>query len=172
LFLTRRLCHVPYRYVECTSSAVQGLALFRKFYPRHRRTEIDSSIYRGIQYIEDVQEPDGSWYYVFLFFLLMLLNRTEMKFEVGNFALISCFYRYGHWGICYTYGTWFAVGALAACGRNYKNCPALRKACEFLLSKQLSNGGWGESYLSSQNKVCNSFFQFERGFKFLAICFI
>uniref|UniRef100_A0A2N9EML5 Terpene cyclase/mutase family member n=1 Tax=Fagus sylvatica TaxID=28930 RepID=A0A2N9EML5_FAGSY len=108
-------------YIECTSSAVQGLALFRKFYPKHRRTEIDSSISKAIQYIEDVQEPDGSWY--------------------------------GHWGICYTYGTWFAVGGLAACGRNYRNCPALRKACEFLLSKQLPNGGWGESYLSSQNKV-------------------
>ncbi|XP_040996601.1 lupeol synthase-like isoform X3 [Juglans microcarpa x Juglans regia] len=108
-------------YVECTSSAIQGLALFRKFYPKHRRIEIDNSIYKAIQYIEDVQEPDGSWY--------------------------------GYWGICYTYGTWFAVGGLVACGRNYKNCPALRKACEFLLSKQLPNGGWGESYLSSQNKV-------------------
>ncbi|KAG6663890.1 hypothetical protein CIPAW_02G053700 [Carya illinoinensis] len=108
-------------YVECTSSAIQGLALFRTLYPKHRRIEIDNTIYRAIQYIEDVQEPDGSWY--------------------------------GHWGICYTYGTWFAIGGLAACGRNYKNCPALHKACEFLLSKQLPNGGWGESYLSSQNKV-------------------
>ncbi|KAG6663891.1 hypothetical protein CIPAW_02G053700 [Carya illinoinensis] len=108
-------------YVECTSSAIQGLALFRTLYPKHRRIEIDNTIYRAIQYIEDVQEPDGSWY--------------------------------GHWGICYTYGTWFAIGGLAACGRNYKNCPALHKACEFLLSKQLPNGGWGESYLSSQNKA-------------------
>ncbi|KAG6725894.1 hypothetical protein I3842_02G053100 [Carya illinoinensis] len=61
-------------YVECNSSAVQGLALFRTLYPKHR--------------------------------------------------------------ICYTYGTWFDVGGLAACGKNYKNCPALRKACEFLLSNQ------------------------------------
>lgn len=61
--------------------------------------------------------------------------------------------RYGCWGICYTYGTWFAVEGLAACGKTYKNSPTLRKACEFLLSKQLPNGGWGESYLSSQNKV-------------------
>ncbi|KAL5079907.1 hypothetical protein RYX36_008328 [Vicia faba] len=62
-------------------------------------------------------------------------------------------HRYGCWGICYTYGTWFAVEGLTACGKNYRNCPALRKACQFLLSKQLPNGGWGESYLSSQNKV-------------------
>ncbi|XP_062158464.1 lupeol synthase-like isoform X3 [Alnus glutinosa] len=112
---------IEHEYVECTSSAVQSLALFRKFYPRHRRTEIDSSIFRGVQFIENVQELDGSWY--------------------------------GNWGICYTYATWFAAEALAACGRNYKNSLALRKACEFLLSKQLPNGGWGESYLSSRNKV-------------------
>ncbi|TYJ30100.1 hypothetical protein E1A91_A06G111500v1 [Gossypium mustelinum] len=108
-------------YVECTSSAIQALSLFRKLHPKHRRVDIDRCIARGAQYIEDTQNPDGSWY--------------------------------GCWGICYTYGTWFAVEGLAACGKNYHNSPSIRKACEFLLSKQLQNGGWGESYLSSQNKV-------------------
>nr|XP_029148847.1 lupeol synthase-like [Arachis hypogaea] len=56
-------------------------------------------------------------------------------------------------GICYTYGTWFAVEALKAVGKNYHNSASFRKACEFLLSKQLPNGGWGESYLSCPNKV-------------------
>ncbi|RYR28271.1 hypothetical protein HN51_061686 [Arachis hypogaea] len=42
---------------------------------------------------------------------------------------------------------------MVCCGRNYHNNPSLGKACEFLLSKQLPNGGWGENYLSSQNKV-------------------
>ncbi|CDP22089.1 unnamed protein product, partial [Coffea canephora] len=60
---------------------------------------------------------------------------------------------YGRWGICYTYGTWFAVEALVACGRDYDNSSALRKACKFLLSKQLPDGGWGESYLSCSNEV-------------------
>ncbi|KAG7945175.1 hypothetical protein I3843_15G139200 [Carya illinoinensis] len=90
-----------------------------------REKEIDSGISKAIQFIENIQRPDGSWY--------------------------------GDWGICYTYGTWFGVGALAACGRNYQNCPALRKACEFLLSKQLPNGGWGESYLSSQQEKSSEF---------------
>lgn len=62
-------------------------------------------------------------------------------------------FRFGCWGICYTYGTLFSVKGLTDCGKNYRNSPALRKACKFLLSKQLPNGGWGESYLSSQNKV-------------------
>lgn len=62
-------------------------------------------------------------------------------------------YRYGCWGICFTYGTWFGVEGLVTCGKNYNNCPSIRKACDFLISKQLPDGGWGESYLSSKNKV-------------------
>ncbi|MED6224428.1 Lupeol synthase [Stylosanthes scabra] len=114
-------CLTEKDYVECTSSAVQALVLFRKLYPNHRREEIDNCISKAIQYIEDTQNPDGSWY--------------------------------GCWAVCYTYGTWFAVEALKAVGKNYHNSPSIRKACQFLLSKQLPNGGWGESYLSSQNKI-------------------
>ncbi|KAF8407369.1 hypothetical protein HHK36_006497 [Tetracentron sinense] len=108
-------------YVECTSSAIHALALFKKLHPEHRRKEIENCISRAIGYIEKIQEPDGSWY--------------------------------GCWGICYTYATWFAIEGLVACGKSYHNSPTIRKACEFLLSKQLPSGGWGESYLSSQNKV-------------------
>ncbi|KVI11869.1 Prenyltransferase/squalene oxidase [Cynara cardunculus var. scolymus] len=80
-----------FRYVECTSSAIQGLTLFKKLHPGHRTKEIEHCISRAVKYIEDTQNLDGS-------------------------------------------------------------CPTLQKACEFLLSKQLPDGGWGESYLSSSNK--------------------
>ncbi|KAH6825426.1 cycloartenol synthase 1 [Perilla frutescens var. hirtella] len=60
---------------------------------------------------------------------------------------------YGSWAVCYTYGTWFGVKGLVAAGRSFSNSPTIRKACDFLLSKQLPCGGWGESYLSCQNKV-------------------
>ena len=33
--------------------------------------------------------------------------------------------RYGNWGICFMYGTWFALGALVAVGKTYKNCSAI-----------------------------------------------
>ncbi|GAB4854058.1 hypothetical protein Ancab_022639 [Ancistrocladus abbreviatus] len=108
-------------YVECTSAAIQALTLFKRLHPRHRAKEIESCISKALHYIEETQNPDGSWY--------------------------------GSWGICFNYGTWFAVEGLTVCGRNYLNCAALRKACQFLLSKQLPDGGWGESYLSSPNKV-------------------
>ncbi|XP_019150189.1 PREDICTED: lupeol synthase-like [Ipomoea nil] len=108
-------------YVECTSSAIQGLLMFTKLHPQHRKNEIKSSIQRAIEFVENVQNPDGSWI--------------------------------GSWGNCFTYGTWFGVEALASCGKNYKNSVAVRKAFQFLLSKQLPDGGWGESYLSSAKKV-------------------
>ncbi|PKA53444.1 Cycloartenol Synthase [Apostasia shenzhenica] len=60
---------------------------------------------------------------------------------------------YGSWGICFTYGTWFGVAGLVAAGRTFSNSSCIRKACNFLLSKQLLSGGWGESYLSYQNKT-------------------
>ncbi|XP_070030137.1 cycloartenol synthase-like isoform X2 [Nicotiana sylvestris] len=61
---------------------------------------------------------------------------------------------YGSWGVCYTYGTWFGISGLIAGGKTYESCQSIRKACHFLLSKQLQpSGGWGESYLSSQHKV-------------------
>ncbi|KAJ7534662.1 hypothetical protein O6H91_13G104400 [Diphasiastrum complanatum] len=60
---------------------------------------------------------------------------------------------YGSWGVCFTYGTWFGIMGLVASGETYSSSASLQKACSFLLSKQLPCGGWGESYLSSQDKV-------------------
>ncbi|GMI86502.1 hypothetical protein HRI_002319400 [Hibiscus trionum] len=60
---------------------------------------------------------------------------------------------YGSWGVCFTYGTWFGVKGLVAAGKSFNNSSSIKKACDFLLSKQLPSGDWGESYLSCQNKV-------------------
>ncbi|KAJ4709164.1 Terpene cyclase/mutase family member [Melia azedarach] len=60
---------------------------------------------------------------------------------------------YGSWGVCFTYGTWFGIKGLVAAGKTYEDSISIRKACDFLLSKQLDSGGWGESYLSCQNKA-------------------
>ncbi|PHU07858.1 Beta-amyrin synthase [Capsicum chinense] len=60
---------------------------------------------------------------------------------------------YGYWGVCFTYASWFALGGLAAAGKNYSNCAAVRKGIKFLLQKQRSDGGWGESYRSCPDQV-------------------
>ncbi|KAJ6576339.1 terpene synthase [Mycena sp. CBHHK59/15] len=60
---------------------------------------------------------------------------------------------YGSWGICFTYATMFALESLALAGETYTSNPRVKRACEFLLSKQMSDGGWGESYLSCEQET-------------------
>ncbi len=60
---------------------------------------------------------------------------------------------YGSWGICFTYATMFALESLASVGETHSNSARVRKACEFLLSKQMDDGGWGESYMSCETGV-------------------
>ncbi|XP_038880129.1 probable oxidosqualene cyclase [Benincasa hispida] len=112
---------IDYQYVECSSAAIQGLKAFMKLHPGYRKKDIQTCIAKAANFIETIQQSDGSWY--------------------------------GSWGICYTYGTWFGIKGLVACGRTYDNSKCIRKATEFLLSKQLKSGGWGESYLSAHHKV-------------------
>ncbi|KAJ0089711.1 hypothetical protein Patl1_14041 [Pistacia atlantica] len=109
-----------WRYVECTSAAIQGLKSFMKKYTGHRTKEIQTSIAKAVKFIESIQLVDGSWY--------------------------------GSWGACFSYGTWFGIKGLVSSGKTYESSHCIRKACEFLLLKQLPSGGWGESYLSSQTK--------------------
>lgn len=52
----------------------------------------------------------------------------------------------GSWGICFTYAMQFALESLSLVGETYKTSNYSRKACEFLLSHQREDGGWGESY--------------------------
>ncbi|KNC50324.1 cycloartenol synthase [Thecamonas trahens ATCC 50062] len=59
---------------------------------------------------------------------------------------------YGSWAVCFTYGTWFGVEGLIAAGRK-PTAKSLVKACAFLVANQNSDGGWGESFLSSSEKV-------------------
>ncbi|KAJ1254050.1 hypothetical protein BS78_K128600 [Paspalum vaginatum] len=112
---------VEYPHVECTSSSIQCLALFKKHNPEHRKEEVENCISKGAKFIENIQRTDGSWY--------------------------------GSWGVCFTYATWFAVVGLVCAGRTFTNSATIRKACDFLLSKELPSGGWGESYLSAHNVV-------------------
>ena len=50
----------------------------------------------------------------------------------------------GSWGICFTYGTWFGTCGLRAAGLEPGH-PAITRAADFLVGKQLADGGWGET---------------------------
>lgn len=96
------------------------------------------------------------------FVLFIKLHPGHRKKEIENFIFQAARFLediqmpdgswYGNWGVCFTYGTWFALGGLVAAGKNYNNCEAIRKGVQFLLSSQKDNGGWGESYRSSPLK--------------------
>ncbi|KAG8967403.1 Lanosterol synthase (Oxidosqualene--lanosterol cyclase) [Tulasnella sp. 419] len=60
---------------------------------------------------------------------------------------------FGSWGICFSYATMFALESLALVGETYSNSESAKRACEFLLSKQKKDGGWGESYKSCEQAV-------------------
>ncbi|KAG8432562.1 hypothetical protein GDO86_016991 [Hymenochirus boettgeri] len=59
----------------------------------------------------------------------------------------------GSWGVCFTYGTWFGLEAFACMGHTYINgCPEVIRACNFLLSQQMEDGGWGEDFESCEQR--------------------
>ena len=51
---------------------------------------------------------------------------------------------FGRWGTNYIYGTWSVLVALEAAAVAPSD-PAVRRACAWLLARQNSDGGWGES---------------------------
>jgi hypothetical protein len=59
--MTDNTMHAKCRYVECTSSVIQALTLFHEKYPGHRKDEIDQCIRRATEFIEKLQNDDGSW---------------------------------------------------------------------------------------------------------------
>jgi squalene/oxidosqualene cyclase-like protein len=58
---------------------------------------------------------------------------------------------YGSWACCFCYGAWFGVEGLIKAGE-LKTSPSIQKCCDFLLSHQRTNGGWGEDFTSCYNK--------------------
>ncbi|KAI4353658.1 hypothetical protein L6164_002590 [Bauhinia variegata] len=95
--------------------------------------------------------------------LFRRLYPEHRKKEIDNFILKAVQYIEdtqradgswpGFWGVCFIYGTLFAISALAEAGKSYSNSLAMRRGVEFLLGTQREDGGWGESYLSCTNKV-------------------
>uniref|UniRef100_A0A673HM93 Terpene cyclase/mutase family member n=1 Tax=Sinocyclocheilus rhinocerous TaxID=307959 RepID=A0A673HM93_9TELE len=114
---------IDYTYVECTSAVMQALKHFHSVYPEHRAEEIRTTLQQGLDYCRRVQRSDGSWE--------------------------------GSWGVCFTYGVWFGLEAFACMGHTFQNgsvCVEVKRACEFLLSKQMEDGGWGEDFESCEQR--------------------
>uniref|UniRef100_A0A8B9LY05 Terpene cyclase/mutase family member n=1 Tax=Astyanax mexicanus TaxID=7994 RepID=A0A8B9LY05_ASTMX len=113
---------IDYTYVECTSAVMQALQHFHHAYPEHRTKEIRSTLQQGLDYCKRTQRADGSWE--------------------------------GSWGVCFTYGVWFGLEAFACMGHTFRDGydGYVRRACDFLLSKQMEDGGWGEDFESCEQR--------------------
>uniref|UniRef100_A0A0D9WQ51 Squalene cyclase C-terminal domain-containing protein n=1 Tax=Leersia perrieri TaxID=77586 RepID=A0A0D9WQ51_9ORYZ len=136
---------------DCTAEALKALFLLSKLSPDLVGDPIESErLYDALDCLLSFMNKDGT-------FSTYECKRTTPLLEVLNpsesFLNIVVDYPFGTWGICFTYGTLFAIKGLVSAGRTYENSSSIRKACNFLLSKQLSTGGWGESYLSSETGV-------------------
>uniref|UniRef100_A0A8C5B351 Terpene cyclase/mutase family member n=1 Tax=Gadus morhua TaxID=8049 RepID=A0A8C5B351_GADMO len=113
---------IDYTYVECTSAVMQALRHFQKVYPEHRTQEIRSTLRGGLEYCRRLQRGDG-WE--------------------------------GSWGVCFTYGAWFGLEAFACMGHVYQDevvCGEVRRGCDFLLRRQMEDGGWGEDFESCEQR--------------------
>lgn len=110
---------VEYDYIECTSSAITALGLFRTQNNKYRAREVRDAIDQGAQYIRQTQHEDGGW-------------------------LAS-------WGTAFIYGAMFAMEALCVVGDTYDNNAWVKRGCEFLLTYQKPDGGWGETTDVSQH---------------------
>jgi squalene-hopene/tetraprenyl-beta-curcumene cyclase len=51
---------------------------------------------------------------------------------------------YGRWGMNYIYGTWSVLCALNVLGLDARTTPEVRRAADWLVKIQNSDGGWGE----------------------------
>jgi len=58
---------------------------------------------------------------------------------------------YGSWACCFCYGCWFGIEGLIATGEQPTSA-CIQKCCQFLLSHQRANGGWGEDFTSCYDK--------------------
>ncbi|KAL8139689.1 hypothetical protein V2J09_005710 [Rumex salicifolius] len=63
-------------HVECTSSVIQALALFKNLHPTYRRQEVDRCIQRAVEYILDNQNLDGLVIGLFAIFMELGLQWT------------------------------------------------------------------------------------------------
>ncbi|XVF74828.1 hypothetical protein PTKIN_Ptkin13bG0142200 [Pterospermum kingtungense] len=115
--------------------------------------EIGPTLMKGHNFLKKSQskngglsawEPAGGGFWWETLVLFQKLYPGHRKREIENFIRNATQFLehvqypdgswYGCWGVCFFYGTWFALRGLKAADKTYENCLAIRKGVEFLLN--------------------------------------
>ncbi|KAJ0074711.1 hypothetical protein Patl1_35113 [Pistacia atlantica] len=136
---------------DCTAESFKCCLLLSMMHPDIVGEKMEPEwLFEAVNFILFLQDNNGGlavWEPAGASLLLEWLNPVEFLED------LVVEHTYGNWGVCFIYGTFFAIGGLVAAGKTYDNSLPLRRAVNFLLKLQGEDGGWGESYLSCANKI-------------------
>ncbi|KAI3379184.1 hypothetical protein SNEBB_006010 [Seison nebaliae] len=118
---------IDYTYTECTSAVIQA------FIKAKKSTDISIRSYKRKDIDQMISEG--------------LKFISDKQRPDGSFE--------GSWGICFTYGFWFAMEAFGANGDNWSSInlvTTIRRACNFITERQRPDGGWSEAFASCEKR--------------------
>ncbi|PYI03115.1 lanosterol synthase [Aspergillus sclerotiicarbonarius CBS 121057] len=159
-------------YVECTSSCITALALFRARNSEYRRKEIDTAIERGVKFVERSQRDDGGWmaswgitFTYGAFFAMEALHCGGRTYENSSVARAGCHFLLemresdGGWGETIesrlsgsyvraprSHTTQTAWSCLALMYAGYPDPEPIKRGIHLIRSRQKPNGEWEQEY--------------------------
>ncbi|KAL8248282.1 hypothetical protein R6Q59_005150 [Mikania micrantha] len=169
---------VEREHVECTASVMQALIAFKRLHPWHREKEIEISVAKAVQYLENTQWKDGSWYgywgICFIYGTFFSLGGLESAGKTYNNCeavrkgvkfLVSTQNEEGGWGESYKscpsevytplaenqtniVQTSWAMLGLMSAGQAERDPTPLHKAAKILINAQMDNGDFPQENMT------------------------